>query len=1010
MVVSFNKPVVCPVLIDRVDDLARLHALVDQAKGGRGQVVLLSGEAGIGKSRMVTEVKTFAASHDLLLLQGSCFPTDHAIPYAPLLDLLRSSSTGHASALFAHEVQQVAQVFLPLLPDVEQTLAGGTALPPLPTLPPLDPEQEKRRRFESLAHFLTNLAGKQPVLLVVEDLHWCDDTSLEFLHYLGRRCSAHPLLLLLTYRSDEVRPGLRHFLVHLDREHLAMECSLGRLTRGEVAALLHAIFALPRSALLELHDPIYALTEGNPFFIEETLKSLIVAEEIFYVEGRWDRKELRELHIPRSVQDAVQERTDRLSEPARRVLTFAAVAGRRFDFDLLEQLTGNDEQQLLVLMKELIAAQLVVEESEEQFAFRHALTRQAVYADLLVRERKALHRHIADTMERLFNSTLEAHLADLAYHFFEAGAWEQTLKYGQLAGEQAERLYAPHTVIEQATRALEASERGSIAPPASLYRLRGRGYETQGNFELAQADFKITLKMAQQAKDLNAEWQALIDLGSLWSQRDYTRAFTNFQQALALARTMDDPLTLAHSLNRLGNWHLNTEQPREALHYHQEALALFQQVHDQRGLAETYDLLGMTASLGGDLLQGTTYYQQAIALFQKLDDRPGLTSSLATLAVLGGEYETETMVPAPLSYAECLRSGEQAIKIAREIGQRSAEIYALCALGQYLGPRGEYAYALQMARKGLALAEQIEHHEWMTNGHWELGALYLELLALPEARASLEHALALAREVGSRNWIRIVSAFLARTLILQEDFKQAESILTAALEADAAMQTIGQRLVWAARAELALVRGDHRLALDTTGRLIASATNLSDEHVIPLLWKLRGEALTGLGRTKEAETTLRAAQEAAQAQGLRPWQWRICVALGRLYQGQGRQEDAEQVFAKARTIIEELAAPILDEKLRETFLSSASLRLPRPRSLTPRRATKQAFGGLTEREREVAILIASGRSNREIAERLVVGNRTVEVHVSNILSKLGFTSRAQIAVWAYEKGLVNTVN
>jgi DNA-binding CsgD family transcriptional regulator len=194
------------------------------------------------------------------------------------------------------------------------------------------------------------------------------------------------------------------------------------------------------------------------------------------------------------------------------------------------------------------------------------------------------------------------------------------------------------------------------------------------------------------------------------------------------------------------------------------------------------------------------------------------------------------------------------------------------------------------------------------------------------------------------------------------------------------------------------------------GQLIASAVNLSDEHVIPRLWKLRGEALAGLGRSEEAEVALQAAQEAAHTQGLRPWQWRICVALGRLYQARGNQEEARQAFDTARTTIEELAAPILDEKLRETFLSSASLRLPRLRPLTPRRATKQAYGGLTEREREVAILLANGKSNREIAERLVVGNRTVEVHVSNILSKLGFTSRAQIAVWAYEKGLVNTVN
>ncbi len=1004
MEARFTSPIMCPVLIGRVHERTTLRLLADRAKSGQGQVALLSGEAGIGKSRLVAEVKIYAASHDFLLVQGSCFPTDHAIPYAPLLDLLRSFLSSHPSVLPAPEVKQVVQAFLPLLPDLGYVFAGGT---PLPTLSSLDPEQEKRRRFEILTHFLTSQASMHPVLLVLEDLHWSDDTSLEFLHYLARRCAAHRLLLLLTYRSDEVRPSLRHFLAHLDRERLVKESLLARLTRDEVEAMLRAIFALPPSARLELPDPIYTLTEGNPFFVEEALKSLIAAGEIFYANGRWDRKPLGELHVPRSIQDAVQQRTDQLSDSARRVLTLAAVAGRRFDFALLHELTQYDELPLLLLIKELIAAQLVVEESAEQFAFRHALTRQAIYADLLARERKALHRRIAETLERLYASVLDAHQADLAYHFFEASAWEKALEYGQRAGEQAQAMYAPRTVIDQVTRALDAAQRGSIPPPASLYRLRGQAYETLGDFERARPDYETTLQMAQRASDRQSEWQALMDLGYLWAQRDYSQAGSYFQQALALARRMDDPLTLARSLNRLGNWHVNIEQPREALHYHQEALVLFQQVQDRQGLAETCDLLGMASTLGGDLVQGADYSQQAVALFRELDDRQGLASSLTLLAELGGIYQSETMVPATISFAESLHFGEQALKVAREIGQRSAEAYTLFSLAHYLGPHGEYAQALDMAQAGLALAEQIEHTQWITFGNWILGTLYLDLLVLPQARASLERALTLAHEVGSWNWIRIVSAFLASAYLLQNDLAQADSILAAALEADAAMQTIGQRLVWAARTDLALARGDPGLALDITDRLIASAANLSDERVIPRLWKLRGEALAALHRTAEAESMLRAAQEAAHAQGFRPWLWRICVALGRLYQTQVREAEAEQAFSTARALIEELATNLPDEQVREQFLREATGMLPHVRSVSPDRAAKQTFGGLTVREREVAALIAQGKINREIAEELVVSERTVESHVSNIMFKLGVHSRRQIRAWAVEKGLIS---
>jgi tetratricopeptide (TPR) repeat protein len=206
---------------------------------------------------------------------------------------------------------------------------------------------------------------------------------------------------------------------------------------------------------------------------------------------------------------------------------------------------------------------------------------------------------------------------------------------------------------------------------------------------------------------------------------------------------------------------------------------------------------------------------------------------------------------------------------------------------------------------------------------------YLDLLALPEARQHLERALALAQEIGSRHWIRVVTGFLARVYLLQQDQASAEAILNAALEPDAAMQTTGQRLVWAARADLALARSDPGMALDITERLISSATNLSDERVIPRLWKLRGEALAALGRIEEAEATLRAAQEAAQAQGQRPLLWRIYVALGKLYQTRARLEESEQAFSIAREVIEELAANLPDERVREHFLSQATAMLLR---------------------------------------------------------------------------------
>jgi tetratricopeptide (TPR) repeat protein len=1002
----FGTPIICPVLIGRRTELTALRLLVDRASSGKGQIVLLSGEAGIGKSRLVAEAKSYATARGFLPLQGQCFPTDRSCPYAPLLDLLRTHLATSSREQVATEMGSLAPALYPLLPD----------LLPLPSdlspLSPLDPEQEKRRLFAALAHLFLRQATNQPRMLIVEDLHWSDETSLDFLHYLGRRCSDSPLLILLTYRSDEVHPGLSHFLAQLDRERLAQECALAPLSRSDMSAMLHAIFNLGRSVFTMppltqggLLDALYALTEGNPFFVEELLNSIIEAGDIIYEHGRWERKELGEWHIPRSVQDAVQLRADQLSASARQVLLLAAVAGRRFDFAVLQQITHSDEQQLLPLMKELMAAQLVVEESTDQFAFRHALTRQSIYAELLGRERKTMHRAIAETMEHLYQTSLEAHLEDLASHFYEAGVFEKALEYAQRAGEKAQRLYASRASIEEYTRALDAARHLAFAASPTIYRARGQAYEMLGEFEQALRDYEQALEVASQADDGAAEWQSVIDLGFLWAGRDYERTGAYFRRATEIARALADPKLLAHSLNRLGNWHLNAEQPLEALRYHQEALSTFQEVHDKHGVAETLDLLGVTNFMGCDLLQGHTYYDQAIRLFSDRDDRPGLLSALSIQLMCGENYFTETCVPVTISLDEVLSQGERALKLAREIGQRHGEAFSCLSLAICLGSRGDYQHALDLTQQGLEITQEIEHRQWMTFAHWLLGVLHRDLLALPLASQHLEQALALAQEIGSLAWIHYASASLASLLLMSHDLAQAESLLNAALGPDDPAQTIGQRLVWAARADLALAQRKPERAVTIIEQLLTTAVNRIDERSIPYLSHMRGEALLMLRQFEEAESTLQAAQAGATTQGIQRLLWRISIDLGRLYQVQRRDEEAKHAFAAAQELIENLAVSISDTSLRDHFLHEASVLIPRQEPLSPRRAAKKAFGGLTEREREVAALIAQGKSNREIAEILVVNYRTIEKHIENILSKLGFASRAQIAVWAAEKGL-----
>ncbi len=994
---------IMPHLVGRASQLATLQLLVEQAKRGEGHIVLVSGEAGIGKTRLVAEVKTSAIAQGCLLLQGNCFPKDITYPYAPLLDLLRALLATNPATTFAAAVETLARDIFPLLPELvpDQTIQ----------LPLLEPEQEKRRLFAVLTKFFIGFSTQSPMILMIEDAHWSDATSLDFLHHLARHSASHPMLLLVTYRQDEMRSELSSWLAQLTRQRLAQEVRLAPLSRNDVDLMLsalfdqrHTSFDMRRFLHGELLDTLYTLTEGNPFFVEETLSAMVAAGDIYSAQGYWNRRPLHAERIPQSVQDAVQQRTQRLGEAAKQVLTLAAVAGRHFDFALLQQLTGYDEEQLLLIMKELVSAQLVVEESAEQFSFRHALTRRAIYTQLLARERASVHRTIAEWMEQFSPAALDAHLEDLAYHFYQGRGWQKAVDYALRAGEKALQLYSHRAAIDYFTWALEAADHLSLPPTPASYRARGQAYETLGEFEQAQHDYTRALDAARAMKDRAAEWQSVIDLGFLWAERDYAQAETWFRQALVLSQSLDDPALHARSLNRIGNWLLNVEQPNEALRYHQEALTIFQQLHDSRGIAETLDLLGMTSYLGGDLIGGTAYYRRAIALFRELEDKPGLTSSLATLALRGPNYQTDSLISAG-SLAEAYQDAEQALRIARAIGQRSAEAYALFQSGLCLGSQGEYERAFEVTRQSLQIAEEIEHHQWQTAAHTVLGGMYSGLLAYPQARQHFEQALALAREIGSSFWTRIATGYLASVAILLHDLAQAERLVHAALSPDTPAQTMAQRMAWCASVELALAQDQPALALGIIDRLIASTVPRAEGQMRVL--KLRGEALVMLQRPVEAETALKTAQALAVAQGVRPMQWRICIALGNLYQTQGRKTEAEQAFATARTLIDELAATITDEPLRDNFLQLATAMLPHPRPLTPDRSARQAFAGLTTREREVVISIVQGKSNQAIADILVVTKRTVETHIGNIMFKLGCTSRTQIAVWAMETGLVS---
>lgn len=571
-----------------------------------------------------------------------------------------------------------------------------------------------------------------------------------------------------------------------------------------------------------------------------------------------------------------------------------------------------------------------------EYTFKHALLQDVVYASLLKHDRQRLHRTVAQALEQIYADRLQEFAWLLARHYAEAGDPVREIRYGTQAGQFAARLYANAEAIEHSTRVIERAKHHARKSLPPLYRARGQIYERLGDFNSAYGDYEQALTLAHAVNDGPTQWQCLIELGLLFASRSYFRTGMYFHQALELAQQLDDPILIAHSLNRVGNWHINVEEAPRALEHHQQALVIFRELNDRQGLAETYDLLGIANVMGGDTKTGAYYYDQAVELFTALGDRRGLVSSQSAYGLLQPSYDTQVAV-AECTGAESVPIMETALASAQEIGWRAGESFVHAQLAISYGSTGQYGRALELGCLAFKNALAIQHQQWTISAHYALGCILLDLLDADDAQLHLERALKLADRMRSGYWTRVTTGWLAHAFVLQGNLDRAQLLLDLTLAPGVPMETLAQRRLWFVNAMLLLYQHQPAQALDIVERLIASAKNRTETTIIPLLWYLRGRTLTRLGRFESAEDALVDALNAAHAQNLRMLVWRIHMVRVGMYRASERPVQAAAALADTRASIAELAQQVPAEfadpflrralPLRQTFLDRAEARL-----------------------------------------------------------------------------------
>ncbi|UCD92655.1 MAG: tetratricopeptide repeat protein [Methanobacteriota archaeon] len=878
-------------IVDRKESLEELRSYLNRAAEGQGSTVLLSGEAGIGKTRLVNEVKREASSKGFKVLYGYGLHESYT-PYMPFMDALRS---GDLESLFAEEVPKVealylvtdtgllikellreetkldADIFASMLSTVgnfvkeslsilsgeekegalnrlgyenyeiliesgpemnlaaiitgeenefliddmrevlmqvdmkygnilkdwdggEEKIAGiERLLQPLITSGKYDgvhygrkdPKARRNLLFENVSLGLMRQSQITPTLLCLEDLQWADPSSLALMHYVARNTRKCKLLILGTYRPEDIhsKEGESHPLVEtmqlMNREELYEHVELGRLSKESLSEFLVALFG-DADFSIDFIDIMYKETEGNPLYILELGKLLVDEEVIQFSDGAWGlSKDLEEVDIPSKIQDVIVRRLDRVEKEGRKVLDYASVTGELFTSPVLASALNVERIQLLEQLKVLEKTHKLVHPNEGGYKFDHAKVKEVLYNEIPAELRREYHSIIAETIEGLNKDNLEEVVGDLAFHYMHCRNKEKARVYLVRAAEKAKRHYSNEEAIRFFTEALEFEEEPQKRK--EIFRGLGDVCELIGDLDKSLESYERALELSQEKReqasimvkigelhenrgeqdralelDLKAldlvrgercreEGAALTGIGVVyWNKGEYDESLEYCEKGLEIFEDISSQRGIAHALNNMANVHLHRGEFGSALENYLKCLEIGEKTGNQRDIAHILGNIGAVYLQKAEYEMALEHFKMSLDIFERMGDQQGIAYSLNNIGVLHedrGEYD------------RALENFRKSLRIVEKIGDQQVVAASLHNIGLIHNYKGEYDKSLRQYRRSLELSEKIGYLVGMAYNYCGIAEIYYRKGDMERALSFCNQAFEISEDIGVMEYV-----------------------------------------------------------------------------------------------------------------------------------------------------------------------------------------------------------------------------------------------------------------